>query len=451
MQNTKQGFISRFIMPPMMKFLNTRGVTAIKNGMLYPIPFIIIGSIFLILANFPIAAVKNWLTEIGWAAIFTQAYAASFGIMAVFAAFGIAYAWVKNEGFDAVPAGMTGIVTLILLQPSTLKAVTAIGDSTNTPIVGKFQVASALDASWLGGKGMILAIIAGLLVGWSYSWFLKKKIIIRLPEQVPENVAASFSALIPGFIITFVAMLIYALTTLTTKETPIEWVYQLIQTPLQHVTDGPVGLLVIAFLPVFIWWFGVHGTTIISGIMTPLLLANAADNAKLNKAGELSLSNGAHIITQGFMDQFIVVTGTGMTLGFVIFMLYRAKSVQMKTIGKLAIGPSLFNINEPVLFGMPVVLNPILAVPFILQPFLSAVLTYLVIWLHVIPPFNGYIAPWTTPPILSGLIVGGWQAAIWQGIMILMSVAIYWPFAARYDKVLKEEEEKAYAAEQVAD
>ncbi|MCG3095957.1 PTS sugar transporter subunit IIC [Lactococcus petauri] len=439
-------FINEKLMPPMMKFLNTKAVTAIKNGMLYPIPFIIIGAIFLILANFPQQNVADWIAQIGWAPIFNQAYAASFGIMALFAAFGIAYSWVKSEGYEGASAGLTSIIVMVMLQPSTISTVTKIADG--SAVVGEYQVSGVIDAAWLGGKGMILAMLAGLLVGWSYSWFMKKDIRIKLPEQVPANVSDSFGALVPAFVITFVAMLIYALSVLTTDQTPIEWIYTLIQTPLQHATDGPLGVFLIAFLPVFIWWFGVHGATIIGGIMTPLLLANNADNLKLFQEGNLSLDHGAHIVTQAFMDQFITVTGSGMTFGFVIFMIYRARSVQMKTIGKLTLAPAFFNINEPVLFGMPIVLNPILAFPFLIAPLVSGFGTYAAIALGIIPPFNGIFVPWTTPPILSGLIVGGWQGAAWQALMIFVTGAIYWPFAKKYDAILVQQEKEAYEAEQ---
>ena len=439
-------FITEKLMPPMMKFLNTKAVTAIKNGMLYPIPFIIIGAIFLILANFPQQNVADWIAQIGWAPIFNQAYAASFGIMALFAAFGIAYSWVKSEGYEGASAGLTSIIVMVMLQPSTISTVTKIADG--SAVVGEYQVSGVIDAAWLGGKGMILAMLAGLLVGWSYSWFMKKDIRIKLPEQVPANVSDSFGALVPAFVITFVAMLIYALSVLTTDQTPIEWIYTLIQTPLQHATDGPLGVFLIAFLPVFIWWFGVHGATVIGGIMTPLLLANNADNLKLFQEGNLSLDHGAHIVTQAFMDQFITVTGSGMTFGFVIFMIYRARSVQMKTIGKLTLAPAFFNINEPVLFGMPIVLNPILAFPFLIAPLVSGFGTYAAIALGIIPPFNGIFVPWTTPPILSGLIVGGWQGAAWQALMIFVTGAIYWPFAKKYDAILVQQEKEAYEAEQ---
>ncbi|MCT0020686.1 PTS sugar transporter subunit IIC [Weissella cibaria] len=432
-------FINEKLLPPVMKFVNTKAVTAIKNGMLYPIPFIVIGAVFLILGQFPIQAVQDYLNEIGLGPIFMQANNASFGIMALFAVFGIAYSWVRDEGHDAVPAGMLAIVVDIILQPDTVKSVTSIANPERVSTA--WQVSGVIDKAWLGGKGMIVAIIVGLLVGWSYSWFMKKGFTIKLPEQVPANVAALFTALIPGAAIVTVATAIYGIFKLGFNTTMVEWIYATIQTPLQHATDGPLGVVVVAFLPVFLWFFGVHGATIVGGIMTPLLLANNADNLALYKAGKLTLDNGAHIVTQAFMDQFITVTGSGMTIGLVIFMLVRAKSVQMKTLGKLEIVPALFNINEPILFGLPLVLNPLLAIPFILTPLVSGFATYAVIAMGIIPPFNGMYVPWTTPAIVSGLIVGGWQGALWQAVMLVMTGFMYYPFARKYDKVLLAEEQ----------
>ncbi|KIU20313.1 PTS sugar transporter subunit IIC [Weissella cibaria] len=432
-------FINEKLLPPVMKFVNTKAVTAIKNGMLYPIPFIVIGAVFLILGQFPIQGVQDYLNEIGLGPIFMQANNASFGIMALFAVFGIAYSWVRDEGHDAVPAGMLASVVDIILQPDTVKSVTSIANPERVSTA--WQVSGVIDKAWLGGKGMIVAIIVGLLVGWSYSWFMKKGFTIKLPEQVPANVAASFTALIPGAAIVTVATAIYGIFKLGFNTTMVEWIYATIQTPLQHATDGPLGVVVVAFLPVFLWFFGVHGATIVGGIMTPLLLANNADNLALYKAGKLTLDNGAHIVTQAFMDQFITVTGSGMTIGLVIFMLVRAKSVQMKTLGKLEIVPALFNINEPILFGLPLVLNPLLAIPFILTPLVSGFATYAVIAMGIIPPFNGMYVPWTTPAIVSGLIVGGWQGALWQAVMLVMTGFMYYPFARKYDKVLLAEEQ----------
>ena len=433
-------WINEKLLPPVMKFVNTRPMTAIKNGMLYPIPFIVIGAIFLILGNFPLQSVADYLSKIGLSPIFMQAYNGSMNIMAVFAVFGIAYAWVSNEGYEGVPAGLLAIVVDVILQPDTVANVTNLKDATKTST--DWVASNVIDKTWLGGKGMITAIIVGLLVGWIYSAFLKKGITIKLPEQVPANVAASFTALVPGAVIVTLATAVYGFFKLGLNTTVVEWIYTVIQTPLQHATDGPLGVFVIAFIPVFLWFFGVHGATIVGGIMGPLLLANNADNNALYKANDLSLASGAHIVTQAFMDQFITVTGSGITIGLVVFALVRARSTQMKTLGRLEIVPALFNINEPVLFGLPIVLNPLLAVPFILTPLLSGFLTYGAIYLHIIPPFNGLYVPWTTPAIISGFIVGGWQGALWQALMLLMTVFVYWGFAKKYDDVLLQQEQE---------
>lgn len=427
------------ILPPVMKFVNTKAVTAIKNGMLYPIPFIVVGAIFLILGQFPVQSIQDYLNDIGVGPILMQASNASFGIMALFAVFGISYSWVRDAGYDAAPAGLLAIVVDILLQPDTVKQVTSITHPSKVSDV--WQVSNVIDKTWLGGQGMVIAIIVGLLVGWSYTWFMKKGFTIKMPEQVPANVSASFTALIPGAAIITVATIVYGVFKLIFNTTLVEWIYATIQTPLQHATDGPLGVLVIAFLPVFLWFFGVHGSTIIGGIMTPLLLSNNSDNLQLYKAGKLTIENGAHIVTQSFMDQYLTVTGAGMTIGFVVFMLVRACSAQMKTLGKLEIVPALFNINEPILFGIPLVLNPMMAIPFIITPVISGFATYTVIALGIIPPFNGVYVPWTTPAVISGLIVGGWKGAVWQALMLIMSFFIYYPFAKRYDKILLSQEQ----------
>jgi PTS system cellobiose-specific IIC component len=432
-------WINEKLLPPMMKFVNTRPMLAIKNGMIYPIPFIIIGAIFLILGNFPIQSVADYLSDIGLSAIFMKAYNGSMAMMALMAVFGIAYSWVENEGVAGAPsAGLLGIVVHIILQPGTVTEVVNVADATKTST--DWMVSGVISQQWFGGKGMIVSMIVGLIVGWLYSYFVKKGITIKLPEQVPSNVAASFTALVPGAVLISGATAVYAFFDMGLNTTFVQWIYDVIQTPLQHATDGPFGVFVVAFIPVFLWFFGVHGATIVQGIMKPLLLANSADNNELYMAGQLSLENGAHIVTMSFMDQFVTVTGSGMTIGLVVYMLTRAKSVQMKSIGKVGIGPALFNINEPVLFGTPIVLNPLLAVPFILTPVLSGTLTYIMIATGALPPFNGVYVPWTTPPIFSGLIVGGWKMMLWQALMISMSVAIYYVYARKYDLVLLEQE-----------
>ena len=205
-----KNFINNKILPPIMKFFNTKAIIALKDGMLLSLPFIMIGSLFLLLASFPIPAVANWMNQTGLTPFWNQAYNASFGIVSVFAVVGIAYQWAKNEGVEGLPAGMTAFVGFLILMNST----TPVMNGTKT-VVSAQQAPTLLtgfiDRTWLGGQGMIAAIIVGLVTGWIYSWFVKRKITIKLPEQVPPAVANSFIALIPAAVLTALWLLVYLL------------------------------------------------------------------------------------------------------------------------------------------------------------------------------------------------------------------------------------------------
>lgn len=380
-------FINEKLLPPILKFVNTKAITALRNGMLYTMPFTIIGSIFLLLANFPIPAVADWVTSSGLAVYFNEAFGASFGIMSIFAVMGIANSYVKEEGFEGLPAGMIALVIFLLTQHSS-----ATNEETNA------VVTNVIDKTWTGCQGMISAIIVGLFVGWAYSWFLKRDIRIKLPEQVPANVANSFTALIPATVITTVALVVYVIFDKVFNTTVVEAIYKLIQAPMQGVTDTFGGAMMLGFLVPFLWFFGVHGSTLVGGIMGPILTANSLENtAILNSGKELTIANGGHIVTQQFLDQFMTVTGAGMTIGIVMFMVMFARSAQFKQLGRLALLPAIFNINEPILFATPIVMNPIMALPFILTPMVSGVITYFALYSGLVPLFTAVVVPWTTP------------------------------------------------------
>ncbi|ARW75235.1 PTS cellobiose transporter subunit IIC [Lactobacillus johnsonii] len=434
-------FVNKHILPPVMKFVNTKAIRALRDGMLLSLPFIMVGSLFLLLASFPVPSVAQWMDQTGLTRFWNQAYNASFGIVAVFAVVGIAYTWAKNDKVDPLPAGMTAFVGfLIIMNPTT-----AVIDGSKT-IISSAKAPSLLsgfiDRTWLGGQGMIAAIIIGMITGWIYSWFVKNKITIKLPDQVPPAVAGSFVALIPAAVLTALWLAVYAFFDKVAGTTLTEWIYHTIQTPLQGLSDSFGGILIMTLLVPFFWFFGVHGSTLVGGIIGPILSANALQNAAIfKKYGYVDAAHGGHIVIQGLFDQFSTVTGAGMTIGLVVFMTFFAKSQQMRGIGKLALVPGIFNINEPVLFGVPLVLNPLLAVPFFIMPPLSAGSTYLLIKAGILPYLNGVQVPWTTPPVISGFLIGGWKVAIWQAIILIVSFFLYLPFARKYDNMLYAQEQ----------
>lgn len=418
-------FMNEKVLPPILKFVNTKAVTALRNGMLYTMPFTIVGSIFLLLSNFPVQTVADWVKDSGLGVYFDQAYGASFAIMSIFAVMGIAYSYVKNEGFEGLPAGMIGLVVYLLTMRSTV-----------TDAESGITIGNVIDKSWTSGQGMISAILVGLFVGWGYSWFLKRDIRIKLPEQVPANVANSFTALIPASVLITVAMIVYAIFDIVMKTTVVEWIYDVIQSPMQGVTDSLGGALLLGFSTPFLWFFGEHGSTIVGGIMGPILQANSLANSDiLNSGKELTLANGGHIVTQQFYDQFINVTGAGMTIGLVMFMAVLARSAQYRQLGRLSLAPAFFGINEPIVFATPIVMNPIMVIPFILTLVVSSMITYFALYTGLVPLFTAIQVPWTTPPVISGFLISGWQAALLQLIVLTIGFFIYFPFVRKMDQI----------------
>ncbi len=464
------------IFPPLMKFVNTKPMNALKNGIIYAMPFIIIGSIFLILSSFPYVPIQNYFSDTGWTAVFTQAYTASFGILSVWAVIGIAYSYVRDEGFEPLPAGLTAFSAFLIVQSLSIanpivatmgKAGTGVSNAAGKIVVSGTQVASNIDKlpkavqsllaspvtgvlniTWLGGQGMIAAILIGILTGWGYSKMMKAGWKITLPEQVPANVAAQFTAMIPAGVIIVVSTGVFACFKFLFQTDFLSWIYKVLQTPLQGVSSSFIGVLIIAFLVPFFWFFGVHGGVIMGAVTSAVLIPNTFDNAAAFKAGQLTLSNpSVHIVTNEFYNNFINLTGSGITIGLLVFTLVGAHSVQFKSLGRVEAVPALFNINEPFLFGIPLVANPFLAIPFFLTPVVVAATTYGVIKFGIVPPLNGVAAPWTTPPIISGFLIGGWKMAIWQTVVLFISAGMYYPFARRYDKVLLKQETEKLASE----
>lgn len=159
-----------------------------------------------------------------------------------------------------------------------------------------------------------------------------------------------------------------------------------------------------------------------------------AANQKIIDSGlPLTIQNGGHIFTQQFWDNFLCMSGAGIVIGLVIYITFFAKSKSLRSLGKLSIVPNIFNINEPIIFGTPIVLNIYLLIPFVLVPLIIGISSYLLMYMGILPLFSGVMVPWTTPPIISGLLIGGWRVALWQFVMIIISFVIYLPFIKKID------------------
>lgn len=423
------------VIPKIMAFVNMKGIQAIKDGMVYSMPLLIVGSVFLIITNFPIQAVVDVLEQTGIKAVLEQANGATFNISAMIAVLGISYNYSKLEGQEPLSGAIVALGVFIMMTPASVA--TESGD-----VVG-----GIINKNWTAGKGMVGAIIVGLSVGFIYCWFLKRNIRIKMPAGVPDGVSNAFSALIPGAAIVLGATTIHGIFSMGFQTTAMEAIYNVIQTPLQSMTDSIGGAALMCFLTPFLWFFGVHGSTIVGGIMTGILQANSLENQALVEKGiELTVKNGGHIVTMQFFDQFINTTGAGITIGLVIYMFALSKSKQLRTLGRLELVPALFNINEPILFGIPIVMNPMLAFPFIAMPVISCVLQYAALYTGLCPLYGATQVPWTCPPIISGFLIGGWRTALLQLIIFVISFLLYFPFIRKVDRLNVVKEAKAEEA-----
>lgn len=422
-----------------MKFVGSKPVTAIKDGFMLTMPLTIIGSLFLLLAFIPITGYGEFMSGIfgaEWQAPLFQVVGATFDLLALVGVFGIAYCYVTQDGIPGVSAGILGIVSLVIVM--------------NSFVIGPdgSKIGGVIPKTFLGGKGMIAAIIIGLIVGKIYSFIILKNWTIKLPDSVPAGVSNAFTSLIPGFAIVVFSFLVFIFFKAGLNTTIIDFIYSVIQAPIQGLSDSLVGVILIPVLISLLWWFGIHGSGIVMGIMGPILQANALQNQELVIKGVKLIAGqpGVKLVTNQFVDQFITVGGAGLTLGLVVTMIIFGKSTQYKDLGKLSIIPGLFNINEPILFGTPVVFNPYLFIPFVAAPLASSLLVYLCLNLHIIDPFTAISVPWTTPIVLSGFIIGGFKTAILQVVIFFMTVGIYFPFFKYQDKLTYEAELK-YEAE----
>lgn len=414
------------------RFANTKVMKALKDGFVLTMPATLIGSIVLLIGNFPVKNYSEFMSRIfgdNWNMWINQVSANTMDILAIIVAIGIAYSFAVNEKQDGISCGIISLIAYLVVSPSSMT------------IESGENVSGIIVRGWTGGNGIIAAIIMGIFTGYVYTFFMKRNIKIKMPAGVPVGVSNAFSALIPGFVVVISAAALYQICMVFGNKSLTEVIFSVIQVPLQGLTDSfGAGLIIVALMGI-LFWAGIHGPNIVMGVMSPLLTANSLDNQAILDAGKtLTIDHGAKIMTPQVIDIFIKFGGTGLTLGLIIASLMAAKSKQLKEISKLSLIPGVFNINEPMIFGLPIVYNPIMLVPFILTPIIALVITYGAIAIGFMQPFAAVQVPWTTPPIISGFLIGGWQGAVIQILLIIISIVMYYPFMMKQDQLNLQQE-----------
>lgn len=422
-------FLEEKFVPVAARVGNQRHLVAIRDGFITIMPLTIVGTLAVLVNNLPIKFYQNALDAIWKHETWTQwggnIWGATFGILSLLLAFTIAYNLAKSYDKDGLSAGVISLSSYMTF--------------------GTFAE-GGLTGLTTGTGGLFIAIIVALL---STEVFCRlsgnPKLLIKMPNGVPPAVSKSFAALLPAIITIGLFALVRTIISAGFDIPDIVGsFYTAIQEPFMGLTNSWIAALVLAFIPTFLWTLGVHGANIIEPFMQTINLPAIEANVRAISSGEVA----PYIVNKPFFDAFINMGGSGTTIALIIaiFIIAR-KNKQYNTVGKLSAAPGLFNINEPLLFGLPIVLNPVLFVPFILTPMINVTIAFFATKWGFVPAAT-VSPPWTTPPIINGfLATQSWQGAVLSLVLLIIAVCIYLPFIAMANRIAKQNEQRAAESE----
>ncbi len=294
---------------------------------------------------------------------------------------------------------------------------------------------------YLGAAGLFTGFLASILTVEIMRKLMSiKALVIKMPDSVPTGIARSFNGMIPVILTMFIFGLVRLLT--NALGYPLnDLIFNFLQQPLAAIVTSPIGLVVIYIFYMLLWGFGIHSAYIIGQpILEPIYLANLTANVALVSKHAAA----TNVLTKPFTDSFMFMGGAGNMIALVLAILIVSKRKDYRQIAKLGFVPSLFNISEPIMFGLPVVMNPILIIPMVLVTLVGLGIGYIA----TITGFMGYtyvMTPWTTPPLIGAFLSTGGSigALITAAVVLILSVLIYMPFVKAMDKAEEKLEEEA--------
>lgn len=390
--------MQKYVVPPLTVLSENTYLSAIRAGMVSIVPLTIIGGLFLIVAYLP---VNGWEDVVEpYLKLLEVPVTATFGVLALFACFAVAYDLGKRLKQEAVVSASVATAVFLLIQ-------VRLEDG-------------ALEMENLGSQGLFTAILVALVCVRVQKWLADWNLVIRLPSSVPPIVYESFLSLVPLFVLMVSAWVVRFLLGVD-----INLIVQRIFEPAVVALNTLPGILIYAFLVTLLWSVGINGDNAMDAIVAPIFLSYLMANADAMKAGEAL----PYVTAYGFFTSFVNVGGTGATLALALIML-NSREPGFRKVSRLSLPTQVFQINEPIFFGFPIVLNPVFMVPYILNALVLTGSTYVLMDLGFIskPVVN---VPWTTPPVIGHFLVtgGDWRAAVWGVVSIFLAMAVYYPFA----------------------
>lgn len=419
--------LMKVIGPLAQKVNGNDSLRAISEGFMRTACITLGIALFAIVGNLPVPGWVEWLTATGIKESFDAALGASTSVLSLYITFSIAYCFAKNRKQNGITSGFIALAGFIVLMPQT--------------VPGKDAAISALSTTYLGADGMVVGLMVALIVGHLYCWLTEKGIAFKMPSSVPPNVSESLSPV-------FVAMIIFGLIVgirigfgFTSYGNIFSCITELISIPLLSIGTSVPSVLLILFLANLVWFFGIHPNTI-QGPAIPLFMMILLANIEAFKNGDV-----LPFFTIAVVSGCAAMGGNGNTLGLICSM-FTAKSKRYKAMLKLAIIPNIFNINEPLIFGMPLMLNPIFFIPMTCSTIVMGLIGLAGVHLITLTynPLMGLL-PWTTPFLFKYVMAGGIPLLLLVLVALLANTLIYFPFFKMADKQALAEEKAAEVLE----
>ena len=393
-------------------------VTSIRDGFILALPFMIVGSFMLVFIFPPFSPDTTWGFARAWLqfsldhrANLMLPYYFSMGIMTIFISVGVAASLARHHELDPLTSGMLSLMGFLLIA---------------APLKD-----GQISTAYFSGQGIFTALLVAIYTTELYAFLRRNNITIRLPPEVPTGVARSFEILIP---VLAVVLTLHPLNLVIEAQFGMiipEAIMSLVK-PLVAASATLPAILLSVLVCQILWFAGIHGALIVTGIMNPFWMANLSVNQAAIAAGTAI----PHIYVQGFWDHYLLIGGVGSTLPLAL-LLIRSKAVHLRTIGRMGIVPGMFNINEPILFGAPIIMNPLFFLPFVLVPMVNATLAYLALDFGLVARVVS-MTPWTTPAPIGASWAANWafSPVIMCLICMVTATAMYFPFFKAYEKQL---------------
>jgi PTS system cellobiose-specific IIC component len=406
--------LQKILVPLANRISGNKFMSAMGRTFQLLLPVIMIGSFACLGAFLDIPVWQGFVTSTGLQFILMTIQSLTLSIIALYVIIILPYQYGQQLELNPASSSIISLMAFLLVTPHELY--------TNIP------------TQWLGYPGLFGAMLIAWFVPRFIRLLIKKRIYIRMPKGVPPIVEDSFASLVPALFVAVIAVIVSQILNKTPFGNFHNIIYTIVQVPVKSLGLSLPGYMVMQILATLLMFCGIHGNAIFA-TWIPLTMAASAENLAALAAGQ-PLPN---IITGSF-SVLCQPGGIGGTLGLAFMLAFAAKSKRLRTLGRISVIPGIFGINEPLIFGIPILLNPLLFIPYVLSPIVCTSLSYFTIGLGIVPRLTGTEVNWTMPQIVSGFLAQGWQVALLQVVLIAVSSLIWFPFFKIVDRQIAAEE-----------